>query len=267
MEYSIIVSSKDLAGINIKKQLLELFDFENKDNYYQFENIRLYEVEKESIYCENIDVKGDIIIFATKHQSSTNKHSLSVHFPGNWGKADFGGNEKTLNIAPSSLLKEMFIELNKQSKEFDGEITLEATHHGPTVNKPIMFIEIGSDKEQWENESYGKIIAKTIMNVLSKNVKEYESLIALGGGHYPSEFNKILLKTELAIGNICPKYALENLDEDLLKQAIKKNVEEIKGILVDWKGLGPYKEKVKDLAEGLGIPIIKVRNVLKFINK
>ena len=47
---------------------------------------------------------------------------------------------------------------------------------------------------------------------------------------------------------------LENLDIEMLKQAIEKNVEKVDLILLDWKGLGQYKQKVLDLVKETGLP-------------
>lgn len=64
-------------------------------------NAKLYLIEKESIYNENIDkeIEAEQFIFATKHQSSQGVHSLSCHSPGNWSIAEAGGENKKLCIA------------------------------------------------------------------------------------------------------------------------------------------------------------------------
>lgn len=141
MKTAIIVSKVDPAGMNIA-------GFLEKEN---LDNAKLYFVEKESIFNENIDkeIEADLFIFATKHQSAKGVHSLSCHSLGNWDKAEAGGKERTLCIAPAVLLKEAFVELSKAGKEMHNEITLEVTHHGPYMEKPCMFIEIGSDKDNW----------------------------------------------------------------------------------------------------------------------
>ncbi|MEA3378206.1 MAG: D-aminoacyl-tRNA deacylase [Nanoarchaeota archaeon] len=266
-KYAIIISKKDSASVNIGKNLLELFDFKNNSRSLSLGNVALYEIEEESIYCNNLNIEEDIIIFASKHKSSSGKPSLSVHVPGNWAKAELGGRNKILDIAPASLMKDLFIELNKQGKGFEGEITLEATHHGPATRKPVLFIEIGSSEVQWKNEKYGQIIARTIMNVLLRKRKKYQTAFAIGGGHYPREFNKFLLRTDLAIGHICPKYALNHLDIGMVKQALEKTFEPVDFILLDWKGLGPYKEKVKNIVYNLNIPVKRVDKILKSLKK
>ncbi|MDI6737136.1 MAG: D-aminoacyl-tRNA deacylase [Nanoarchaeota archaeon] len=262
MKFAIITSGKDDAGKNIRASLLQLYPFKQDRGFHSLGNILLYETDKESIYCENLDkeINADIIVFATKHQSKAGTKSLSVHVPGNFGRAELGGKDKTLCIAPASLLKAMFLELNERGKSLEGfEITLETVHHGPCLEKPAMFIEIGSSISQWGIKEAGEIIAKTIMNVLQKPVKECKAVIAIGGPHYPREFNKFLLRTEYAIGQMCPEYQLENLDEEMLKQMLEKNVEKIEFVLLDWKGLKGHKEIVKGLLEKANIPFRKVQ--------
>ncbi len=264
MNFAIIVSKKDAAGMNIKRALLRLYEFKNEGNFWQYENLRLYEVEEDSINCEGIDkiVTADMLVFATKHKSKAGKHSLSVHVPGNWGKAELGGKDRTLCMAPASLVKEMFLELNVQAKHTNYEITLETVHHGPYVEKPVLFIEIGSNEEHWNDRESGEIIARTIMSVLGKELKSYKTVIGLGASHYPRPFNKLLLRTEYAIGQICPKYMIDKLDKEMLLQALKKNVENVEFVLLDWKGLSGYKEKVIELLEELDVPYKKAKKVI-----
>jgi len=236
MKYAVIASKQDQAGLNIAKHLKPLIE-KRKD-------IKLFIREEDSIHCENLEIDAEQFIFATKHASEKGVPALSVHFPGNFSKAEMGGKSKTLCKTNASLEKEFYLKLKELHK---GEVTLEVTHHGPYSEKPMIFIEIGSTEKEWVNEKYGKIVAETIAEV-TKNVKQYKTLVGIGGGHYPRTFNKILERTEYAIGHICPKYHLENLNENLLKQML--NSEKIEFVVVDWKGVGLYKEKVKSLLEG-----------------
>ena len=84
----------------------------------------------------------------------------------------------------------------------------------------------------------------------------YETVIGIGGLHYCYTFNKMLLNTKYAISHICPKYQLENLNSEILNQAIKKTQEDVKSILIDWKGT-PNKEKIIKLAESLNLNILR----------
>ena len=59
--------------------------------------------------------------------------------------------------------------------------------------------------------------------------------------------NKVMLKSEYAIGHICAKYNLDILDIDLVKQAMEKS--NSKFVLLDWKGLGKEKQRILEILE------------------
>lgn len=272
---AIIASSKDPAGVNIRNNLIQLFDFEKTnekfDNniIYQHNNInnkkvKLYLINNDLIFSENIDktIGADAFIFASKHRSKENTPSFAVHAIGNWNSANFGGQDRKLCPSSAVLLKNLFIELDKNANNSGFEITLEATHHGPYVEKPAVFVEIGSTEKEWSNKQNGETIAKTIMNALQNENKNYKSCIGIGGPHYCNNFNKISLKTGIALSHVCPKYHLGKLDEILVKQAIEKTLEEVKFVILDWKGLGTEKKRIVDLLKNLRLEIKRTDQIL-----
>ena len=111
MQYAIVISETDPAGLNIKECLLELYDWKETDTYenhpvYEYKNAKLYSIEEKSIHAENLKITADFIIFASKHQSKDGKPCLTCHTPGNWNKADYGGQENKLCTASSIKLKQ-----------------------------------------------------------------------------------------------------------------------------------------------------------------
>jgi D-aminoacyl-tRNA deacylase len=272
MKYAIVVSEKDIAGMNIKENLLRLFDFEKSEDkkfgdvYSYKNNSEIYTLKSDTVYANNIDkdIEADFFIFATRHQSKERVHSLSCHSPGNWNKAEYGGQEKKLCIAPALMLKKAYLELKKFKEVVSTyEITLECTHHGPYLEKPVMFIEIGSTEEHWGNKTAGEVIAKTIIKIMEDNENKKERFaFAIGGPHYCNNFNKILERTDIAIGHICPKYALKYLDEGMIKQALEKTKENVDMIILDWKGLGQEKERIRTILDKIGIKVYKTEQLI-----
>ena len=288
-QIAIISSSKDLAGINIRNNLIELFDFEKVNEKFdnemrvsslrtrsqltdvflydkiQNKTIKLYLINEDLIFSENIDKKinADIFIFASKHRSKENTPSFAVHPIGNWDKADFGGEERKLCSSSAVLLKNLFIELNENGKNLGFELTMEATHHGPYLEKPAVFVEIGSTEKEWSNKENGQIIARTIINALTNKNKNYEITIGIGGPHYCSNFNKVILRTDIAFSHICPKYHLSKLNEELIKQSIQKTVEKVNFIVLDWKGLGTEKQRIVEMLKNLNLEIKRTDQILK----
>lgn len=261
--FAVLYSKKDEAGINIAEQL--------KKHYLP--QIPIIELSKESIYNENLDEKDerlkniDFIIFATKHQSAAKVPSLSLHAPGNWRNADFGGKPGKICKTSAQILKYLFQQLNKNARG-KYPITLEATHHGPLFNKtPCCFIEIGSEETAWRNPELGEIIAKTIADIQHFQInKTIKTAIAIGGPHYCPNFNKIQLShnSNIAIGHIIPEYALP-LSENMLKEAIEKTQEHTNLILIDWKGCGNAvsRQNLMNLCEKSGITIERTEKIEK----
>src|SRR3989344_4317302 len=245
----IIISEKDPASLNIEEQL-QLLHVPD-----------IVKIKEESIYAEGLDKKNaDLFIFASKHKSTANIPSLSVHLPGNWNTADLGGKEKTLSKAAPLYVKEAFLELHRRNPNLT---TLEATHHGPYCNKPCFFIEIGSSLEQWKDKNLGKVIAKTIQETATKKPKKYEVAICLGGPHYCNNLNKIQSETNIAVSHICPKHMLPFLDKEMLQQAIKQSEPQPKFALLDWKGLGNNKKRIINLLEELKFPYKRTSDITK----
>jgi D-aminoacyl-tRNA deacylase len=232
--YLIIASKKDKAGINITTQLSQFGDFD------------FYLRDEEIISDENLDLEKinsfDFIIFASKHQSEKKEKSLSVHVPGNWRKAEMGGKEG--KVCPTSALfqKQLFENLDKNTKKHSLEkynVTLECTHHGPLIDKPCVFIEIGATETEWNDRRAGFVVAKTISDTIEtfKENPYNEVAIGIGGPHYCPGFNNIQLNSNIALSHIIPKYSLP-LTEEMVRQAMDNTQEEIDFALIDWKGLG-----------------------------
>jgi len=271
MQCAIITSKQDPAGMNIKECLLRLFKFhesgkfENNSVYSYKNNTVLYTLEQYHIFADELDKKidADFFIFATSHKSKEGILSLSCHAPGNWGEAGFGGKSKKLCIAPALMLKKAYLELkNNQNDVPNHQITLEVTHHGPYVNKPIMFIEIGSAEEHWGNKKAGEIIAKTIIKLIEEpELKNQKIAFGIGGPHYCNNFNKILERADIALGHICPKHNLHLLDEEMIMQAIERTKEKIDFVLLDWKGMGAEKERLKGILEKMGIEVKRTEKI------
>ncbi len=262
MKVALIVSRVDPAGINIKEQLLRTKEWKHigifqGNHYYEYSDTKnkiwLFTSEKDSVYCENIDIEImntvdkdiDLVMFATQHKSKSKIPSLSIHTQGNWAKAEYGGKERTLCTAPANILKTAFIKLQHNSTRLEGfDIIQECTHHGPFVSKPSMFIEIGSSLPQWQDKEAGKVIAETIFDLLEGKMLQDRVAFGIGGLHHTPIFGKVMERKDIAFGHVCPKYMLEELDKEMIKQALDKTMEKVDLIALDWKGLGKEKERI-----------------------
>ncbi|MFC1697177.1 D-aminoacyl-tRNA deacylase, partial [Nanoarchaeota archaeon] len=250
MKISVIISKVDIAGMNILQSLQE--------KGYQDSIV----IKEETITSENIDKTErlkdtDLIIFATRHQSQNPIPSLSVHTPGNWSEdSSHGGSPNKLCIAPALYLREAFLKLGElnESYNLNFDVVFECSHHGPYTEIPTMFIEIGSVEKQWKNKDAANIIADTILHLLQIEPKIVPTVFGIGGQHTTSNFKKLITNHNLALGHVCPKYMLEHLTELSIKQAIEKTIPNNSiQVILDWKGLGPHKEKITTMLNNLKI--------------
>jgi len=262
MRFAVIYSSKNIAGTNIVEQL-------RKISYLPQIPI-IKEKNKQIIFLEKLDEKKypqlediDFLVIASTHKSEKGNPSLCLHAPGNWRGADLGGEQGRVCIANCFVLKYLFQQLEENAKQNNEiyeryNVTLEVTHHGPLTNIPCCFIEVGSSEEQWKDVKAAEVVAKTILSLQDFNIKskkqEWVPAIGLGGPHYAPVFSKVQLNSKYAIGHIIPQYSLP-LTESMLQEAEQKTQEQVKDVIVDWKGCGKSEERAKalEIIEKLGL--------------
>jgi len=254
-KYLIIASKLDPAGINITTQLSQFRENPVLSSMKQSSSFDFYLADNEIIYTENLGLEKidqyDFIIFASRHKSEKRERTLSIHAPGNWRRNELGGEKEKICKTSAIFQKQIFGKLTANADKYhlrDYKVTLECTHHGPLINKPCIFIEIGSTENEWKDRKAAFVIAKTISETINEfNLNPYnEVAVGIGGPHYCPNFNKIQLKSNVAISHIIPAYVLP-LTEEMLKQAIEKTEEEVDFIVLDWKGLGNADERKRIL--------------------
>ncbi|GBC74851.1 hypothetical protein HRbin06_00158 [archaeon HR06] len=252
----------DEASQNIFKNLFKFLDIREKDGIYESELFKLSLVDKELVFLDDFPFKEEYCyIFLSKHKSESNIPSLTAHFPGNIGyDKSLGGREREVAYSFPSLLQSYMKNLfNLHEKVQEYKITLEPTHHGPTQSRaPLLFIELGSGEKNWKDERAGETLCEALIKTLREEVKLNESAIALGGPHYSEKFTKFLIKEDLPLSHIIPKYSLEYLDGFMMEQITKKSIQPIKYALLDWKGLGKEKDRIIKLIKEFGLEIIKI---------
>lgn len=201
----------------------------------------------------------DGFVFLSKHAAESGVLALTCHSTGNFSEAKFGGNNRQIAIPHPNLQKKYLQTLKKNQDHFsEFQITIEATHHGPTaLTKPSIFIEIGTTEKQWNDVSLCNSVATLVHQVLSHPIQENPIAICFGGTHYPSKFTDELLEGKHALGTVIPKHALENLDEKLFSHILEQN-SMAKTALLDWAGLGPNKQKVLDFLATTNLEVIKL---------
>ncbi|MFW9946335.1 MAG: D-aminoacyl-tRNA deacylase [Candidatus Odinarchaeota archaeon] len=299
MDFLIIHSSKDTASMNIYENLLnsESFSFENADFEWngklvfklerflidQNKNLCLNDVgiylgltDERLIFLDNLKLNKsvlnpDFLIFASRHTSKTARPALLTHTTGNWSEnIEFGGQKLDISKSSALLHKAGFFSLIEQALIQSLEnfvIDIEVTHHGPTsLEKPLVYMELGSSKKEWRDNIAGKIIAYAIVNTIFKYRKFKEESqdkvgLGFGGTHYAPNFNRLIRTKNIAMSFICPKYFIQNLDHKMVEKMIKNTYEDIDFFIIDWKGTNSDDKKhLIPILEEFEIPIKKTKD-------
>jgi D-aminoacyl-tRNA deacylase len=268
---ALLASFLDEAGMNMVNVLTRTMDFQMTSSsplVYKsgkYENIKLYVTNKNLLFLDDHNFSEEELtsfIFLSRHRSLSGIPSLTCHTTGNFShNIQYGGRSHELGMVDPSLLKAYYNELYRNRHSVPGyQITLEATHHGPTSLKgPIIFVEIGSGPEQWKDSNAARVVCNCILEVLS--LPESGSgrvALALGGTHYPEKLNKILRDTDYSVAYIATKNNLQFIDDVMLQKMMTRCTERITHVLVDWKGLGKYKGPILSAIEKTGLEIVRI---------
>jgi D-aminoacyl-tRNA deacylase len=271
----IVASSKDVASSNIAKQILNNYVFKETAEIFQGnpifsgevgdKNIKLVTLNEETVYAQNLTdffSNPELVIFISRHSSTSGTPTLSVHTPGNLGEAELGGFPRKVSISPANAMKDALKAMVqfKEEAQLNYEVSYECTHHGPSLNAPTMFAELGSSIEQWNDLKAAEVVAHATMRTISKFGKSNDkAVLGIGGPHYNEKFTKMALEGEVAFGHIIPKYAISWVDVKVLKQCVEKTLEKVESAVLDWKGIkGEQKSKLLGMLEEVGLRFQKV---------
>jgi len=255
----LVAYQSDPAGSNMATYITK--DMDKEGNIFHGKYFDLITIPTPAISADWIEEKYeyDGYVFLSKHASESGVLALTCHSTGNFSDAQFGGFPRQVAIPHPHLQKSYMQHLWKKKDNFSRfEITIEATHHGPTaLNKPTIFIEIGTTQKEWTDKKLCESVAQIVIEEMSKEPSKHEVAICFGGTHYPKKFNKELIEGRFALGTVIPKHALDSLDDDLFSHILNRN-KEAKFALIDWSSLGKNKQKVVDLVKTTDLEMIKL---------
>ncbi|CAM8914353.1 unnamed protein product [Rhodiola kirilowii] len=183
------------------------------------------------------------VIFLSRHTAASNRPALTIHpigvphlredeVPPAGGKPGWAAPPNP-RIGPWLRLLKKIADSHNLTPEF--EVTLEATHHGPLVDSPTMFVEIGSTEEYWKRQDAAQAIALLVWEGLglgeeaavgewSRGTGKNKVLLGIGGGHYAPRHMDVVLKEGIWVGHLLSGYSLpmedpsksNNLDSEFI---------------------------------------------------
>jgi len=271
----LVASNKDTASLNIKQQILSHYPFrQTADTFQQTplyaaevngKNVTLATLNQESVHAQNLPEDfpdAELIVFISRHSSQSGKPTLSVHTPGNFGNAELGGLPRCVSVCPAVAMQTALKALlhQKEQLNLDYDVSYECTHHGPSLDMPTMFVELGSCEIQWNDLLAAQAVAHAAMEAISKFSKPVNSaVLGIGGTHYNQKFTRMALADETVFGHMIPKYAVNLVDAEMLSQCVKKTLERVSLAVLDWKGIkSEDKPALLQALEAVGLPFKKV---------
>ena len=222
----------DAASMNMGGKLRELgrFELESKTGdkeLYRLGGSFIVAINSAHIHRENLDreIREDFgvdpgrLVFMSTHRSVSNTPAITFHPIGNYGDAELGGMPGTLVPSCPELMTGALLSMSR--KDHSGyQVTYEATHHGPHLDTPAMFAEIGSDENAWNDVGTGMRVAEVLLGM---EEAEGTNAIGIGGGHYCARFKEIAQKRKVNFGHFVPNHNLPLIDERAAAELIGKS--------------------------------------------
>jgi len=186
------------------------------------------------------------LIFPSVHRSESGTPCFTVHPLGNPGAdAEVGGRPSSLVPTEPRRMAAALRALAEEGERIGLSATYEATHHGPALETPAFFAEIGFGEAPGPPEPAVDVLAR----VLESLVEDPTDRVAVGagGGHYVPHFTDLALHRRWAFGHLFSRHALERASGAIVREAVEKTPG-AEGVLfaraadaadARWAGIGP----------------------------
>jgi D-aminoacyl-tRNA deacylase len=130
------------------------------------------------------------------------------------------------------------LETQKNALGLAYEISYEGTHHGPSLNLPVMFVELGSSEPQWRDLTAAQAVGDAAMTaIVNFSISAEPVVLGIGGPHYNQKFTSMALAGKAVFGHMIPKYAVGQVDAAMIRQCIQKTLGRVELAVLDWKGI------------------------------
>lgn len=189
---------------------------------------------------------------------------MTVHTTGNLTKeAKFGGNPEEVSHVDPSIIRHALRTLKAGVAQagIEIEVTMEATHHGPTsLSMPVCFVEIGSGEKEWTDPVLGEIAASAVMSAIAKVEESPPAAVGFGGTHYSAKHTRICMEGDYAIGHLVSSHSFDGrVSGQVIGDTFNKTTGPCNTAIVDWKGLHSNdRRKLIASLEAAGREIIRV---------
>jgi D-tyrosyl-tRNA(Tyr) deacylase len=159
-----------------------------------------------------------VLVFPSIHRSEQNVPSLTVHPLGNPGPdARLGGRPCTLVPTDPLRMASALRVLDEGARAIGWDATFESTHHGPFLESPAFFVEVGyADLPHPPTEAV-RVLAEAIPRI-RPDARDRVAL-GVGGGHYAPHFTELALARCWAFGHLISRHSLATIDRATAESA------------------------------------------------
>ncbi len=268
MKRLLVCSEPDIPSANMRDCLLDMLDWEDAgrdDGEVMMRHGDTFMLSSQRWHVDFEDVlevaakfgaDPDVIIFMSRHSSESGRPALTVHPIGNYHENELGGRPRELVRSAPGYMTDALRRISELNDMDGTQVCFEVTHHGPWVDRPTFFIEVGSDASHWGNKHAADILA----HVLAANpCSENPAVVGVGGGHYAPRFTEAALSLKADFGHMVPNYQIEGRDDEdvarILREACRATGTKL--IFLHKKSMkGPQAARVKDLAASEGLETV-----------
>ncbi len=171
-----------------------------------------------------------------------------------------GGRRKLVKATPHTMTATLrsIKELNDNSEY---GVSFEVTHHGPYVETPTMYMEIGSDETRWTDTHAADILVNAF---LQRNDDNYVVAVGIGGGHYAPRFSEAAFTHKIDFGHMIPTYQLDDATDDeiigMINNSVKASNADV--VYIHRNSMsGSEERRIENLVDSLGLERVLLKDI------
>ena len=229
----VVASARDVAAVNIRDRMLERGSFIQGGQFdgmpmHAGHGMHLVTIADDALFRNNVDsefyqrtgVRPEGVIYLSRHSAKSGTPSLTVHPIGNFSHALYGGYFRQIVHAFPGAMTQALRSMDALARErgLPHKVSFEVTHHGPYLNTPTFFIEIGSDESAWPDREAAEVIARALLGLDVEGVGQV--VLGVGGGHYAPRHTELALRKAVSYSHIIPGYAINSVGERMMEEML-----------------------------------------------